>query len=131
MMTREFAANFKKICEETECEKCPFSVGIYMEGLDYVYYSCDLRKKPRDYNIEKERMKQTKTSKKERMKQTKTSKKDEEKAEKKAKRDKRAADLEAKCDVKKNDNKTEKKKRGRPKKSESMVKDTEGKNILF
>ena len=119
-MTREFAANFKKICEETECEKCPFSVGIYMEGLDYVYYSCDLRKKPRDYNIEKERMKQTKTSKK-----------DEEKAEKKAKRDKRAADLEAKCDVKKNDNKTEKKKRGRPKKSESMVKDTEGKNILF
>ena len=63
MMTRELAEEFKKACEEQDCEECPFSVGIYMEGLDYVYYSCDIRKKPREWDIAKERMKQSKGNK--------------------------------------------------------------------
>jgi len=63
MMTRELAEEFKKACEETNCEECPFSVGIYMEGLNYVYYSCDIRKKPREYDITKVRMKQDKHKK--------------------------------------------------------------------
>lgn len=120
MMTRELAEEFKKACEEQDCETCPFSVGIYMEGPDYVYYSCDIRKKPRDYDIAKERMKQTKASKKA-----------AEKAEREREKNKKAAKREAKKKVieeekklkeqkkkKKSADKVEatKKKRGRPKK---------------
>ena len=60
MMTRELAAEFKKACEEQDCETCPFSVGIYMEGPDYTYWSCDIRKKPEDWDIEKVRIRQSK-----------------------------------------------------------------------
>ncbi len=47
----------KAICEKTECEKCPLSVGIYQRGLDYTYYMCDIRRKPRDWDLEKDRKK--------------------------------------------------------------------------
>ena len=94
-MTRELAEEFKKACEEQDCETCPFSVGIYMEGPDYVYYSCDIRKKPRDYDIAKVRMKQTKAGKKA-----------NEKAARKAEREKKAADREAKKKAKEEKRKT-------------------------
>lgn len=97
MVTRELAEEFKKACEETECEECPFSVGIYMEGLDYTYYSCDIRKKPREYDIEKVRVKQSKKNRS-----------GEPEKEKKQKRKKKTEKTET----------TETKKRGRKKKTE-------------
>ena len=95
MITRELVEEFKKACAETECEKCEFSVGIYMEGLDYTYYSCDLRKKPRDYDVEKVRIKQTK--------QNRSGKPEKEKKKRKKKTESTTEP-------------TEKKKRGRKKK---------------
>ena len=63
MITRELAAELKQECINTKCEDCPFATGIYMEGPDYVYYFCELKLKPRDYDIEKVRIKQTKEEK--------------------------------------------------------------------
>ena len=123
MMTRELAAEFKKACEEQDCETCPFSVGVYMEGLDYVYYSCDIRKKPRDYDIAKERMKQTKADKdpREAIRQAKKKEKEE--------KERKKAEIKAKKKVVEAEK--EKKKRGRPKKSDIMVKNNKGKEVLF
>jgi len=103
MMTRELAEEFKKVCEEQDCEECPFSVGIYMEGLDYVYYSCDIRKKPREWDIAKVRMKQSKGNKtgepqKEKKKKTSRKKKEktaEEKPVEKKKRSRKKKEKEA------------------------------------
>lgn len=53
----------KTKCEEIDCAKCPFSVGIYQEGLDYTYYFCDIRKRPREWDLEKKRLKQDKNKK--------------------------------------------------------------------
>lgn len=63
MITRELARELKEACKNTECKDCDFSTGIYMEGPDYVYYFCELKLKPRDYDIDKVRVKQTKESK--------------------------------------------------------------------
>lgn len=133
-MTRELAEEFKKACEEQDCETCPFSVGIYMEGPDYVYYSCDIRKKPRDWDIAKERVKQTKFSKKDAEKASKKAEKEKKAATLEAKRNKRKEKEEKKAAKKKEDKPVEvkeKKKRGRPKKSESMIKDSKGQAVLF
>ena len=100
MITREFAEEFKKACEEQDCETCPFSVGIYMEGLDYVYYSCDIRKKPREWDITKERVKQTKGNK--------TGEPQKEKKKRASRKKKEATEEKP----------VEKKKRGRKKKTE-------------
>lgn len=121
MMTRELAEEFKKACEEQDCEECPFSVGIYMEGLDYVYYSCDIRKKPREWDIEKERMKQSKASKKAAEKAEREREKNKKAAEREAKKkaiEEEEKKLKEQKKKKKSADKIEapKKKRGRPKK---------------
>lgn len=54
----------KALCMETDCSKCSLSVGIYQEGPDFTYYFCDIRKKPREWDLEKERIKQDKNYKK-------------------------------------------------------------------
>lgn len=68
MVDKELLERIKEQCENTDCADCFLSVGVYMEGLDYTYYSCDIRKKPKDWDLEKTRMKQTKKSKKEKEK---------------------------------------------------------------
>lgn len=60
----ETLSEIKRMCSEIDCSECPLSVGIYQEGLDYTYYSCDIRKKPRDWDLEKKRIKQDKNYKK-------------------------------------------------------------------
>ena len=60
----ELLKTVKEKCGEIDCSECPLSVGIYQEGLDYTYYSCDIRKKPRDWDLEKKRIKQDKKYKK-------------------------------------------------------------------
>lgn len=121
MITKEIAEEIKKACAEQDCETCPFSVGIYMEGLDYVYYSCDLRKKPREWDIEKERMKQSKASKKAAEKAEREKEKNKKAAEREAKKkaiEEEEKKLKEQKKKKKLANKVEasKKKRGRPKK---------------
>ena len=74
----------KALCMETDCSECPLSVGIYQEGLDYTYYSCDIRKKPKDWDLEKTRIKQDKNYKKNKEKEAK--KKEEKTTKKKTKR---------------------------------------------
>jgi hypothetical protein len=61
----------KALCMETDCSECPLSVGIYQEGPDFIYYSCDIRKKPKDWDLDKERMKQDKNYKKNKEKEEK------------------------------------------------------------
>ena len=61
---KEALKSVKEMCEKIDCSECPFSVGIYQEGLGYTYYSCDIRKKPRDWDLEKKRIKQDKNYKK-------------------------------------------------------------------
>lgn len=104
MVSKELLEEIKEQCKNTDCSECWLSVGIYQEGLDYTYYSCDIRKKPEDWDLEKERIKQTKKSKKE-----------QEKAEKKAIKAKKDAEREAR---KKAAEEKPKKKRGRKKKED-------------
>lgn len=59
----ELLKSVKSKCEEFDCAKCPLSVGIYQEGLDYTYYFCDIRKRPREWDLEKKRLKQDKNKK--------------------------------------------------------------------
>lgn len=70
----------KNFCKDIDCSECPLSVGIYQEGPAFTYYSCDIRKKPRDWDLEKERMKQDKNYKKDLAKKEKE--KEEEKEDK-------------------------------------------------
>lgn len=63
MVTKELANALKEACSETDCSECWFATGIYMEGPDMVHYFCELKKKPREYDIDKVRIKQTKESK--------------------------------------------------------------------
>jgi len=100
MVDKELLEQIKEQCKNTDCSECFLSVGIYQEGLDYTYYSCDIRKKPEDWDLEKERIKQTKKSKKE-----------QEKEERKAAKAKKEAEKEARKKVN-----SEPKKRGRKKK---------------
>lgn len=79
----EILEKAKNACAEIDCADCPLSVGIYQEGLNYVYYSCDIRKKPRDWDLKKKRMKQDKNYRKNLEKQAK---KEAEAAEKKTKK---------------------------------------------
>lgn len=54
----------KEKCSEMDCSKCSLSEGIYQEALDQTYYFCGIRKKPRDWDLEKKRIKQDKKYKK-------------------------------------------------------------------
>lgn len=76
----------KEMCNEIDCSECPLSVGIYQEGLGYTYYSCDIRKKPRDWDLEKKRMKQDKNYRKRMEKEAK--KKEEDKPKKRGRKKK-------------------------------------------
>lgn len=86
MVDKELLEKIKEQCENTDCSECWLSVGIYQEGLDYTYYSCDIRKKPEDWDLEKERVKQTKKSKKEQEKAAKAAEKARKEEEKEAKK---------------------------------------------
>ena len=121
VVTRELAAELKKACMNTKCEECPFSTGIYMEGPDYVYYFCELKKKPKEYDIEKIRVKQTKESKlaEEKAARKKEKQRQEREQKKKEKEIEKAKKEEKEKKKKTKENKEEdkpKKKRGRPKK---------------
>ncbi len=54
----------KEFCEKSDCSNCPLSVGIYQESLKYTYYFCDIRKKPKEWDLENTRIKQDKDYKK-------------------------------------------------------------------
>ena len=107
MVTRELARELKEACKNTECKDCDFATGIYMEGPDYVYYFCELKKKPREYDIDKIRVKQTKESKLAEEKAAKKKEKQKQERERK-KKEKALAETTEKP----------KKKRGRPKKED-------------
>ncbi len=85
----EIMERIKEVCNRTDCSECPFSVGIYQEGPGFTYYFCDIRKKPREWDLTKERIKQDKNYKKNLEKEEKKKlKKKEEKPKKKGRKKK-------------------------------------------
>ena len=85
----EIMERIKEKCNSTNCEACPFSVGIYQEGPGFTYYFCDIRKKPRDWDLVKKRVKQDKNYKKNLEKEEKKKLKEKEKKPKKRGRKKK------------------------------------------
>lgn len=81
----------KELCERIDCSECPLSVGIYQEGPGFTYYSCDIRKKPRDWDLKKKRIKQDKNYRKNLEKQAKKEAEEKEKKPKKGGRKKKSA----------------------------------------
>ena len=60
----EVLERIKEVCNKTDCSECPFSIGIYQEGPAFTYYFCDIRKKPRDWDLKTKRVKQDKNYRK-------------------------------------------------------------------
>ena len=87
----EVLGKAKELCGRIDCSECPLSVGIYQEGLGFTYYSCDIRKKPRDWDLKKKRIKQDKNYRKNLEKQAKKEAKEKEKKPKKRGRKKKSA----------------------------------------
>lgn len=51
---RELLEAIKDKCNNSDCSKCRYATGIYMDAYQGFHYFCELRKAPRDWTIDRE-----------------------------------------------------------------------------